>query len=370
MTVPTRFQLSALVSSHPTIEEAEHLVNMTESSISPRSIDELGLRVPTNLPLEHGREKGLAGLCGMLAKRHNIDIADVLVTVGASSAIYFVQTALLGTDDHLVITRPNYPLNIEGARTTGCEISFVNIDFDDGFQVDIGRIEAAIRPQTRLISICDPNNPTGTSMSVAELRSLAEVAQNHNCYLLVDETYADLLYDGQLPGVASLGPHVIGVSSLSKTWGVSGLRVGWITTTNAQLMETFIAAKQIISITAGILDETLAEQVISKAEVLHPPIIKELQRRRDLVDSWIRSEAHLLEWVPPVAGATAFIRMKQVPPGGIAAFHKRLRSEQHVAVIPGECFEQSNDFFRVGFGYPPAHQVQKGLEGISKALRG
>lgn len=370
MTVTAKFQLSALVSSHPTPDDGGHLVNMTESSITPRSIDDLGLKVPTNLPLEHGREKGLGGLCGMLAERYGVDIADVLVTVGASSAIYFVQTALLGPGDHLVIMRPNYPLNIEGAQTTGCDISCVDIDFNDGFRVDVDRIAGAIRPETKLISICNPNNPTGTSMSTAEMQALAEVARSHNCYLLVDETYADLLYDGRLPGVASLGSHVIGVSSMSKTWGVSGLRVGWITTTNKQLMDTFVAAKQIISITAGILDETLAEQIMSKAKKLHPPIIAELKRRRDLVDSWIRSEADLLEWIPPVAGATGFVRVKQDPPGGMAAFYERLRSEQHTAVIPGKCFEQSEEFFRLGFGYPPADQVEKGLGGISRALRG
>lgn len=207
-------------------------------------------------------------------------------------------------------------------------------------------------------------------MSVAELQVLAEIAQSHNCYLLVDETYADLLYEGRLPGAATLGSHVIGVSSMSKTWGVSGLRVGWITTTNQQLMDMFVAAKQIISITAGILDETLAEQIMSKAEDLHPPIIAELKRRRDLVHSWIQSENDLLEWIPPVAGATGFVRVKQDPPGGMTAFHHRLRSDQHTAVIPGKCFDQPDHFFRIGFGYPAADQVEKGLAAISKALRG
>ncbi len=365
-----KFQLSALVSSHPTPDENAHLINMTESSITPRSIDNLGLRVPTDLPLEHGREKGLSGLCDMLAKRYGLNTDDVLITVGASSAIYFVQTALLNPGDHLVIMRPNYPLNIEGALTTGCDVSCVDIDFDNGFRVDINRIAAAIRPETKLISICNPNNPTGTTMSVAELQVLAEIAQSHNCYLLVDETYADLLYEGRLPGAATLGSHVIGVSSMSKTWGVSGLRVGWITTTNQQLMDMFVAAKQIISITAGILDETLAEQIMSKAEELHPPIIAELKRRRDLVHSWIQSEADLLEWIPPVAGATGFVRVKQDPPGGMTAFHQRLRSDQHTAVIPGKCFDQPDHFFRIGFGYPAADQVEKGLAAISKALRG
>ncbi|GAD93150.1 aspartate aminotransferase, putative [Paecilomyces variotii No. 5] len=365
-----KFKLSALVSSHPTPEESQHLVNMTESSITPRSIDELDLKVPTNLPLEHGREKGLSGLCGMVAERYGVDMEDVLVTVGASSGIYFVQTALLGPGDHLVMMRPNYPLNIEGAETTGCDISCVDLDFDSGFRVDIDRIAAAIRPETKLISICNPNNPAGTIMSTAELQALAEVARSHDCYLLVDETYSDLLYDGRLPGAASLGSHVIGVSSMSKTWGVSGLRVGWITTKNKQLMDTFVAAKQIISITAGILDETLAEQIMAKADKLHPPIIAELKQRRDLVDSWIRSEVDLLEWILPVAGATGFVRVKQIPPGGMDAFHKRLRSEHHTAVIPGKCFEQPDECFRLGFGYPPSDQVEKGLKAISRALRG
>lgn len=365
-----KFKLSSLVSSHPTPEEGAHLVNMTESSITPRSISDLGLSVPTDLPLEHGREKGLHGICGMLAEKYGIEKESILLTVGASSAIYFVQTALLNQGDHLVIMRPNYPLNIEGAQTTGCEISCVDIDYENGFRVDVDKIAGAIRPETKLISICNPNNPSGTTMSVEEMQKLAKVAEEKNCYLLVDETYADLMYDGKLPGAATFGSHVIGVSSMSKTWGVSGLRVGWITTTNKELMDTFVAAKQIISITAGVLDETLCEQIMAKADELHPPIIAELKRRRDLVDSWVQSESEFLEWIPPVAGATGMVKVKQSPPGGMDAFHKRLREEQQVAVIPGRCFEQSDEFFRLGFGYPPADQVEKGLKGISNALRG
>ncbi|GAB0132060.1 hypothetical protein EsDP_00000508 [Epichloe bromicola] len=369
MFAPSKFQLSDLVSVHPT-QEAAHLINMTESSITPRSINELGLSVPTDLALEHGREKGLKGICGMLAKRYNVDVDEILLTAGASSGIYFVQTALLNPGDHLVIMRPNYPLNIEGAQTTGCGITCVDIDFSNGFRVDVDSIVAAVRPETKLISICNPNNPAGTVMSTEELQKLAEVAKKNNCHLLVDETYGELLHDGQMPTAAKLGPHVIGVSSMSKTWGVSGLRVGWITTTNRQLMDTFVAAKQIISITAGVLDETLCEQILAKAEELHPPIIAELRRRRDVVQDWVESESDLLEWIPPVAGATAFVRMKKDPPGGKVAFYERLRRVQKVAVIPGHCFEQSDEFFRLGFGYPPAKQVEKGLEGISNALRG
>ncbi|TWU70751.1 hypothetical protein ED733_000895 [Metarhizium rileyi] len=367
---PSKFQLSGLVSSHPTQEEAAHLINMTESSITPRSIHELGLTVPTDLPLEHGREKGLEGICGMLAKRYNVDVDEILLTVGASSGIYFVQTALLSPGDHLVIMRPNYPLNIEGARTTGCDISCVDIEFSNGFRVQVDRIAAAVRPETKLISICNPNNPVGTVMPTEQLQELADVAKRNNCFLLVDETYGELLYDGLMPTAAKLGPHVISVSSMSKTWGVSGLRVGWITTTNKQLMDTFVAAKQVISITAGVLDETLCEQILAKAEELHPPIIAELKRRRDIVDNWVKTESDLIEWIAPVAGATAFVRMKKDPPGGKAAFYERLRGIHKIAVIPGHCFEQSDEFFRLGFGYPPAEQVEKGLEGISKALRG
>lgn len=306
----------------------------TESGITPRSIKYLGLLVPTELPLEHGRHKGLERLCALVAEQSGLAMSDVIVTVGASTGIFIVQTALLSPGDHLVITRPNYLSNIEGPKSTGCRNSYVELDMADGFRVDVDRIAAAIQPHTRLISITNPSNPMGTSMTGDELALLAGLARSRGCYLLVDETYSDLLYEGRLPRAATLGPHVIGVSSMSKTFGVSGIRIGWITMTDARLQETFLAAKELINISVSVVDEALAEQILQKADELVRPTIAYLERRRDFVDTWTQSE-ELLEWIPPVAGGIGFVHLKRDPPGRTAAFYDRLLREQRTVVAQG-----------------------------------
>src|SRR6185312_10591620 len=116
---------------------------------------------------------------------------DVLVTAGAAGALFIISTALLSASDHLVVVRPNYATNIETPRAIGCAIGFVDLAFEDGFAIDIDRVKAAMRPNTKLISVTCPHNPTGTMMDRADLDALVALAESRDCHLLVDETYRD-----------------------------------------------------------------------------------------------------------------------------------------------------------------------------------
>ena len=118
--------------------------------------------------------------------------------------------------------------NIETPKAIGCAISYVDLDFDQGFAIDIERVKVALRPNTKLISVTCPHNPTGTMMSRTELDALIALAESRRCRLLVDETYRDLSYGERLPCAASLSLNAISVSSLSKAFGIPGVRIGWM----------------------------------------------------------------------------------------------------------------------------------------------
>jgi aspartate/methionine/tyrosine aminotransferase len=340
----------------------------SESGVTPRTLKDLDITIPADLPLAHTKHQGRDRLCSLVADACNLNASDVLITVGASSALFIAASALLKKSDHLIITRPNYPANIETPELIGCDISFIDLDFDAGFELDIDRIAAEIRRDTRLISITNPNNPTGTSLTEHELQALAELARRQGCYLLVDETYADLAYTTRLPGAASLGDHVIGISSMSKAYGVPGLRIGWITSRNKKLQETFLAAKELLNISVSVLDEYVAEQILERRHDLLRPVRYELQRRRDIVDAWVQSEDRI-SWVRPDAGAIGLIRIKQEPFGGIPAFYDRLLRDHGTYIGPGRWFGQPDTFFRLGFGYPSAESLKQGLAAISEELR-
>ncbi|MFD1982232.1 pyridoxal phosphate-dependent aminotransferase [Mesorhizobium newzealandense] len=211
--------------------------NLSESSIADQKLSDIGLSLP-DLTLFYGEHRGDKALRALIAAQDaGVSPDDVLVTAGAAGALFIISTSLLSASDHLVVIRPNYATNIETPRAIGCTISFVDLAFEDGFAIDVGQVAAAIQPNTRLISVTCPHNPTGTMMGRAELDALVALAESRNCHLLVDETYRDLSYGKRLPSAASLSPKAISVSSLSKAFGIPGIRIGWLITRDAELQE-------------------------------------------------------------------------------------------------------------------------------------
>ena len=342
--------------------------NLSESSISDKKLSDLGLTVP-DLPLQYNDHRGAPALRELIvAGEPGVCARDVLVTAGAAGALFIVATSLLTKDDHLVVVRPNYATNLETPRAIGCAVGFVDLAFEDAFTLDVDRVKAALRPNTKVISITTPHNPTGVTLSGEVLGRLAALAARHGCRLVVDETYRDLCY-GELPNLAAaLGPHVISVSSLSKAYGIPGIRLGWIVTTDRELQELFLAAKEQISICGSVIHEWIGEKLLERrAEVLRVTLA-EMRDRLAEVTRWIASEP-LLEWVAPAGGVVCLPRMKETPPGGTAGFYRRLLEVEGTYVGPGHWFELPDNCFRLGYGWPTRDELRAGLRGISRALR-
>jgi aspartate/methionine/tyrosine aminotransferase len=343
--------------------------NLSESSITDQSLASLKLSVP-DLTLLYGEHRGSPTLRAQIIEGSTgLKPDDVLITGGAAGALFIISTALLSRDDHLVVMRPNYATNIETPRAIGCAISFVDLLFEEGFRLDLDRLEAAITPKTKLISVTCPHNPTGVMLSETELRQLVALAAKHGCTLVIDETYRDLSLAALLPVAASLGDHVISVSSLSKAYGVPGIRVGWLITTNPRLQEIFLAAKEQISICGSVINEWVAEQILARRDAFLTPTLTEWRRRLGRVAQWIEGEERL-EWVRPTGGVVCFPRMTIEPVGGTDGFYRRLLEQHGTYVGPGHWFEMSDRHFRVGYAWPNAEQFEAGLLGISAALHG
>ncbi len=177
--------------------------NLSESSIRDKTLSELYLTIPVLTLLYSGHRGDLALRKLIAAEGAGLEAEDVLVTMGAAGALFIVATALLRPGDHLVVLRPNYATNLETPRAIGCAITCIDLKFEDGFQIDFETLTAALRPQTKLISVTCPHNPTGVMFSEADLRRLTGLARDRNCRLLVDETYRDLSFGAKLPLAAS-----------------------------------------------------------------------------------------------------------------------------------------------------------------------
>jgi aspartate/methionine/tyrosine aminotransferase len=272
----------------------------------------------------------------------------------------------LDKSDHLVVMHPNYATNIETPKAIGCNIDFLSLSFNDGFHFDIDKLKALIKPETKLISLTTPHNPTGTTLTESDLRAVAELAATHGCYLLVDETYREMNFAGPTPLAATLSPRCISVASMSKSYGLPGIRIGWIITKNEQLHETFLAAKEQIFICNSILDEEIAYWALLRKSEILPPILQRNRRRFDVVKQWMAGQS-IFEWVQPSGGVVCFPRIKPESGVDIEVFYRILNDKYKTFVGPGHWFGMDRRFMRVGFGWPTAKELEEGLQNLSLA---
>lgn len=342
--------------------------NLSESSIRDRTIADFGLTIP-NLTLLYGEHRGDERLRKLVASQGaGLSADDVLVTTGAAGALFIISTTLLGPADHLVVVRPNYATNIETPRAIGCEISLIDLKFEDGFHLDMEALKQAIRPNTRLVSVTCPHNPTGTMLSREQLDELISLTGEAGINLLVDETYRDLSYDTQLPIGASLADHVISVSSLSKAFGIPGVRTGWLITKSQDLYVKFLAAKEQINICGSIVDEWISASVLEQRDEFLAELRVEMRERLSIVRDWVAGEP-MIDWVEPTGGVVCFPKIVADAAFDTQAFYARLLEQYGTYVGPGHWFEMPTNFFRIGYLWSTEDELRAGLESISKALR-
>ncbi len=342
--------------------------NLAESSMSDRLLGDLNLDVDLRKTiLLYGDHRGHAGLRALLAAESGCAPEQVLLTPGAAGALFIVATSLLSANDHLVVLRPNYATNIETPRAIGCATTFVELSLETGFRYTADDIEAAMTPRTRLVSITNPHNPTGFVIDDVELARIVECVARHGAYLLIDETYRDLRTTAPKPFATVLAEHVISVASLSKAYGLPGLRMGWLLTRDRELNELFLAAKEQMLICGPALDEEIAFQVYRRRSEELPSIMANVARGVATLARWIGREP-AMEWVQPVGGVVAFPRIRPDAGVDVARFYHELNEVRRTWVGPGHWFERGDEFMRLGFGWPTAAELDAGLRNISESI--
>jgi aspartate/methionine/tyrosine aminotransferase len=343
--------------------------NLSESSFSDRTLADYGIEVDVSgLLLQYGDHLGSPALREQVAADADaLAPDDVIVTAGAAAALFAVATALLDTGDHALIATPNYATNLETPRAIGADLEALELRFEDGWRLDLDRLEGALRPDTRLVSVTYPHNPTGAMIDAATLDALVEIVERHGeAHLLVDETYRALAYGEPLAPVASLSERAIGISSMSKTYGLPGLRIGWLACRDRKLAETLLAAKEQIMICGATIDEEIAGRILAERERILPPIRAKVARHLGIVRDWIDSQ-DMFEWVEPAAGVVGFVRVRAEHEFDPDDFYARLLSEHGTYVGPGHWFGQDRRAFRLGFAWPETDELERGLAGLSAA---
>jgi aspartate/methionine/tyrosine aminotransferase len=341
--------------------------NLAESSTPDRRLSDLGIEIDIeDLLLGYGDHLGNRTLREAIASGGDgLHVDNVLATPGAAAALFFIATSLLEPGDHAVVVRTNYATNLETPRAIGADLDVVDLDFDARWRLDIERLRSLVRRgTTRLISVTCPHNPTGAMLDIETLEGLVEVAERTGAVLLVDETYRDLTYGTPLPVAATLSRRAISVSSVSKAYGLPGLRVGWAVCRDAALTEVVLAAKEQVVICGATVDEAIAADVLSQRDRILPPILADVRERLGIVREWIAGQS-VFEWVEPSGGVVGLVRVRPQVELDTAQFYEVLYEEHGTYVGRGRWFEIDDRYFRLGFGWPSRSQLRAGLAALS-----
>ena len=327
-----------------------------------------------DLALGYGTAQGDPRLRALIADAHGVSADDVVVTVGGMHALFLIAFVVCDPGDEAVVASPMFPLARNALQAVGATIRTVPLSFDRGYQLDVADFGQRLSERTRLVSLASPQNPSGVATPRAILRDLVALMAERcpDAYLLLDETYREAAYgdDPVEPSAVDLGPRVISCASLSKCHGAPGLRLGWAIARDPRLREQLVVAKFNTVVSCSPLDETLAMRVLERRDHILGDRRRRLGKNLALTADWVRDNDAFVEWVRPDAGALCCVRLKPAvfDDGAVDSFYETLAPEG-IRVANGRWFGDEARVFRLGFGLPPAAELEAAVTRLAAVLR-
>lgn len=274
---------------------------------------------------------------------------QILVHSGAEEAIFLFMNAVLDPGDHIIVHSPSYPSLTEVAAAIGCEVTPWTAEEENGWELDLNDLYRHVRPGTRAIVINMPHNPTGYLIKKEGFEEIAQFAQERKILLFSDEVYRESEYarTDRLPAACDASAFGVSLGVLSKTYGLAGLRIGWIATRNQPVLERMAALKDYTTICNSAPSEFLAEVAIRHRDEIARRNLGIIQSNLAVLDRFFAAHQEALAWKRPMAGPVAFPRFNR---GDVEAFCEMLVTETGVLLLPGTLFTRPSNHFRIGFG--------------------
>jgi aspartate/methionine/tyrosine aminotransferase len=256
---------------------------------------------------------------------------------------------------------PAYQSLAEVARAAGCDVSPWRAQEENGWSLDLDELRHLMRTNTKAIIINTPHNPTGYLMSREDYEALHAFAKTNKLLLFSDEVYRESEYDpaARLPAACDLGDYAVSLGVTSKTYGLAGLRIGWIATRNKKIYEKMASLKDYTTICNSAPSEFLAEVAMRNRHKLIERNLNIIQQNLAVIDDLFARRADLFSWVRPQAGSMAFPRYLG---GDVERFCDDLVKKAGVLLLPGSVYDDSRDHFRLGLGRKNLPQAAERLE--------
>lgn len=273
---------------------------------------------------------------------------EVLVFSGAEEAIFLFILSELKAGDHLIVHWPCYQSLFEVAKGVGAEVSLWVAREENSWQLDINELKRLVKPETRAVIVNTPHNPTGYLMPRSDFEELNRFTLEHGLSLFCDEVYRELEYDStdRLPAACDINPRAVSLGVMSKTYGLAGLRIGWLASHQKELLARIASLKDYTTICNSAPSEFLAEIALRHREQIAGRNLQIIKHNLGLLDEFFARHASQFEWIRPKAGPIAFPKLFA---GNIEVFCDELVNESGVLLLPGTLYDHPGNHFRIGF---------------------
>ncbi len=342
--------------------------NLATSGLVGLPLAELGVSID-QLEINGPTVYGYDVLLESLAQRYRVPQECVVSAMGTSFANHLALAAATEPGDEILIELPTYDPILSAAKYLGLNIKRFKRRSEDRFAIDVAEIERNLTARTRMIVLCNFHNPSGAFTPDATLRKIANLARRNNAYVTVDEVYREMLYESDPQSSFHIDPErFIVTNSLTKAYGLSGLRCGWVLAP-AELAKRIWNLHDVHAATYPFIAEQLSVVALSKLPAIAAKMKSMLDENRRLLLAFLQSRDEL-DYFWPEYGTVVFPRLKT---GNVEELCSLLREKYDVSVVPGSFFEMP-DHFRIGVGTPTAAvkeallQLGAGLDAYKASL--
>lgn len=336
--------------------------NLANSGILGCDLSDLPLG-DGDIALNGPNDEGYAPLKEAIAAKYGVKPECIVTAQGTSMANFLAMATVIERSDEVLIEQPAYDPLLAAADYLGAKVKRFSRSFEQSFQIDLDELGKSLTPRTRLIVMTSPHNPSGVVIEQSALQKIGEMAAEVGARVLVDEVYRDMLFEEAPPSHAQLGPQFIATSSLTKSYGLSGLRCGWILC-EPPLAERMRRLNDLFGAVGSMPSDQLAVAAFRKLPLLEKRTRSMIDPNIRLVRDFLAGQTDYLDCVIPSRSMIVFPRLKGQVDSEL--LHDKLR-EFKTSIVPGKFFE-APQHFRLGFAVKP-EDVAIGLENLAEALR-
>ncbi len=303
-----------------------------------------------NLTLGYTEARGFLPLREEICRTyHGLGPENILVCAGAEEAIFAVFSSLLTATDHAMAIVPGYE-SLHAIPASLCDLTTIPLDENNQWALDLDAVHAVIRPNTKLMIINFPHNPTGALLPRSVFDALIAMARQHNLYVFSDEVYRLMEIDpaDRLPAAAEVYEKGISLAVMSKAYGLAGIRIGWIASADRQVIQKALQYKYYLTICNSAPSEILALMGLRNQEYILHRNHTLMCQNLTLLDQFFTRHPAQFAWVRPKAGCTGFVRFLGAMP--IETLAEDLLDTTGVMILPGSVYHWPGNYFRVGYG--------------------